>query len=214
MVASRGLTLVGIGRSPMQTILVDYAGLENFSYHLSDEFPEFFALAESLEAQLLERCRLTASGPGRYISLLENFTAESWGAARFRQYHLPVYAKLLPIFQMAGKRVFPHCDGQIACVAPMLASTGFAGIESLTEPPEGDMSLAQSRAALQDKVFWSNINVGVYSLPPDKLRQWVRERVQAAAPDGRGLVFEISEDLPSNWREAIPVVLETLKQLT
>jgi hypothetical protein len=35
-------------------------------------------------------------------------------------------------------------------------------------------------------------------------------RVQGSAPDGRGLAFEISEDLPSNWREAIPVVLETL----
>ncbi len=210
-VGDRGQTLIGVGRSPMQTILVDYAGLEEFSYHLADGFPELFELAEALEAQLLERCRLTAVGPGRFISLLENFTAESWGAARFRQYHLPVYAKLLPIFQAAGKRVFPHCDGQLACVAPLLAETGFAGIESLTEPPEGDMTLAQARAAFPDKVFWANINVGVYALPPADLRRWVRERVQAAAPDGGGLVFEISEDLPPNWREAIPVVLETLK---
>jgi hypothetical protein len=210
-VGDRGQTLIGVGRSPMQTILVDYAGLEEFSYHLADGFPELFELAEALEAQLLERCRLTAVGPGRFISLLENFTAESWGAARFRQYHLPVYAKLLPIFQAAGKRLFPHCDGQLACVAPLLAGTGFAGIESLTEPPEGDMTLAQARAAFPDKVFWANINVGVYALPPADLRRWVRERVQAAAPDGRGLVFEISEDLPPNWREAIPVVLETLK---
>ncbi len=213
-VGDRGLTLVGVGRSPMQTILVDYAGLENFSYHLADEFPELFELAEALEAQLLERCRLTVGGPGRFISLLENFTAESWGAARFRQYHLPVYAKLLPIFAAAGKRVFPHCDGQLACVAPLLAETGFAGIESLTEPPEGDMTLAQARAAFPDKVFWANINVDVYSLPPAELRRWVRERVRAAAPEGRGLAFEISEDLPSNWREAIPVVLEELRKRT
>ena len=209
-VGDRGLTLVGVGRSPMQTILVDYAGLENFAYHLADEFPELFALAEALEDQLLERCRLTAAGPGRFVSLLENFTAESWGAARFRQYHLPVYAKLLPLFQAAGKRVFPHCDGQLACVAPLMAETGFAGLESLTEPPEGDMTLAQARAGFPDKVLWSNINVGVYALPPSELRRWVRERVQGSAPDGRGLAFEISEDLPSNWREAIPVVLETL----
>lgn len=31
-------------------------------------------------------------------------------------------------------------------------------------------------------------------------------------PDARGLAFEISEDLPPNWCEAIPVVLETLKE--
>lgn len=209
-VGDRGLTLVGVGRSPMQTILVDYAGLEQFSYHLADVFPELFDLAEALEEQLLERCRLTAAGPGRFVSLLENFTAESWGAARFRKYHLPVYAKLLPIFAAAGKCVFPHCDGQLACVASLLAETGFDGLESLTEPPEGDLTLAQARAAFPGKVFWANINVGLYAVPPDDLRRWVRERVQAAAPDGRGLAFEISEDLPANWREAIPVVLETL----
>ena len=211
-VADRGLTLVGVGRSPMQTIMVDHAGLEQFSYHLADGFPELFELAEALEVQLLERCRLTAAGPGRFVSLLENFNAESWGVARFRQYHLPVYAKLLPIFQEAGKRVFPHFDGQLACVAPLLAETGFAGLESLTEPPEGDLTLAQARAAFPGKVLWANINVGVYSLPPAELRRWVLERARDAAPDGRGLAFEISEDLPPNWREAIPVAQETLRE--
>lgn len=211
-VGERGLTLVGVGRSPMQTILVDYAGLENFAYHLADGFPELFALAGALDEQLFERCRLTAAGPGRMVSLLENFTAETWGATRFAQYHLSVYAKILPLFQMAGKRVFPHCDGQLACVAGLLADTGFAGIESLTEPPEGDMTLAQAHAAMPDKIFWTNINVGLYALPPDDLRRWVRRRVRAAAPEGSGLAFEISEDLPPNWREAIPVVLETLRE--
>ena len=210
-VGDRGLTLVGVGRSPMQTILVDYAGLESFSYHLADGFPELFALAEALEAQLLERCRLTAAGPGRFVSLLENFTAESWGAARFRQYHLPVYAKLLPVFEAAGKRVFPHYDGQLACVASLLAEAGFPGIESLTEPPEGDMTLAQARAALPGEVLWANINVGLYARPPAELRRWVHERVRAATPNGCGLAFEISEDLPPNWREVIPVVLEALQ---
>jgi len=211
-VGNRGLTLVGVGRSPMQTILVDYAGLENFAYHLTEAFTEFYTLAEVLEEQLLERCRLTATGPGRYLSLLENFSAESWGAARFRRYHLPVYARMLSILQAAGKRVFPHCDGQLACVAEMLSDTEFAGIESLTEPPEGDMTLAQARAAMPGKILWVNINVGSYSLPPEQLRHWVHDRVQIAAPDGQRLAFEISEDLPTNWREAIPVVLAALRE--
>lgn len=210
-VGDRGVTLVGIGRSPMQTILVDYAGLENFSYHLADELPELLELADALEAQLLARCRLAAAGPGRYVSLLENFTAESWGAARFRKYHLPVYARLLPLFAAAGKRVFPHFDGQVAAVAEPLSETDFTGLESLTEPPEGDMTLTQARAAFPGKLFWANINVGVYALPAAELRRWVCERVKAAAPDGRSLAFEISEDLPANWREALPVVLETLR---
>ncbi|MBI2440518.1 MAG: hypothetical protein HYV35_04010 [Lentisphaerae bacterium] len=210
-VGRRGLTLVGIGRSPLQTILVDYAGLENFSLHLAEEFPELFTLAAALEEQFLERCRLAATGPWRYISLLENFTAETWGAARFQRFHLPIYAKILPIFQAALMRVFPHMDGRLAGVAHLLAEAPFAGIESLTEPPEGDLSWAQARAQLPGKVLWANINVGCYTLPPDDLRQWLRQRVRAVAPDGCGLVLEISEDLPANWRSAIPIVLDALQ---
>ena len=33
---------------------------------------------DALGEQLVERCCLTASGPGRYISLLENYTTETW----------------------------------------------------------------------------------------------------------------------------------------
>lgn len=207
-VGDRGLTLVGIDRTPLQTILVDYAGLENFAYHLAEGFPELFALAEALEEQLLERCRLAAQGPGRYLSLVENFTAVTWGPERFRRYHLPVYAKILPILYAAGKKVFPHFDGKIAGVVDLLAGTEFAGIESLTEPPEGDLTLAQARATMPDKVFWANINVGLYALPEQELRQWLRCRIAEAAPDRRRLAFEISEDLPANWAQAIPVVLE------
>lgn len=126
---ARGITLIGAGRSPMQSILVDYAGLENFSYHLSEEVPELFALAEALDAQLIERCRLIARGPGRYVSLLENLTAEIWGAARFARFHLPVYERVLPILHAGGKKVFVHYDGKLACLAPLVGKTALDGVE-------------------------------------------------------------------------------------
>jgi len=85
-------------------------------------------------------------------------------------------------------------------------------IESLTPPPEGDQTLAEARAAWPDKLFWSNINVACYQLPPAELREVVLERVEQAAPDGRKLAFEVSEQYPANWRESLPVVLEALKE--
>ena len=33
-----------------------------------------------------------------------------------------------------------------------------------------------------------------------------------AAPDGKGLAFEVSEHLPQNWAGAMPAVLEALKE--
>jgi len=209
-VGERGLSVILAGRSPMQTILVDYAGLEMFSFHLADGFPELFALAEALMEQLVCTCELIAAGPGRYVDLLENLTAESWGPRRFAQYHLPVYTRILPILHAGGKKVVTHFDGKLACLADLIARTEIDGIESLTQPPEGDMTYAEARAAWPGKFFWGNINVSLYDLPPLELQRVVREMARQAAPDGRLLAFEISEDLPHNWRESIPVVLDAL----
>jgi len=37
--------------------------------------------------------------------------------------------------------------------------------------------------------------------------------VQAGAPDGRFLAFEVSEDRPPRWRESMPVILAALNEM-
>lgn len=207
-----GLPLAYLGRSPLQTMLVDWAGLEAFSYHVADDWPQIEELASALEEKTLEAARLLASGPGRYVSLLENLTAEQWGPERFRCLHLPFYEKLCAVLHAAGKKVYAHFDGKTACLAPFMAQSSLDGIESLTEPPEGDQTLAQARAAWPDMFLWVNVNVSHYRLPAPRLAAHVRGLVRDGALGGRLLALEMSEDLPPNWHSAIPVVLEALKE--
>lgn len=207
-----GIPIIKANRSPIQTILLDYAGLENLSYHLAEDFPEIHELIEVLMEQLLNYCRIVANGPGRYVQLRENLTSDQLGPDRYKKYHMPVYEKIIPILHAGGKKVFTHYDGKIACIAKLIAQTQFDGIESITSPPEGDMTYSEARAALPDKIFWANINVSNYTLPPKELREKVIDLMKQASPDGRNLAFEISEDLTSNWREALPMVLETLDE--
>ena len=51
-----------------------------------------------------------------------------------------------------------------------------------------------------------------YSLPqsPDS---YVHRIGRTGRAGKKGIAFEISEDLPSNWQEIIPVVLETLNEI-
>jgi len=198
--------------SPMQMILVHYVGLENFAYHLADYEEEMMALYEALRANFRRRIEIAAEGPGRYVSVLENFSAETMGPRRYAQYHLPVYEECFPILHQAGKIVGTHYDGKLASCADLVAAAPMDLIESLTPPPEGDMTLAECRAAWPNKLFWSNINVSTYQLPPAKLRKTVLDAVAAAAPDGRRLAFEVSEHLPRNWKDSLPVVLDALEE--
>jgi hypothetical protein len=207
-----GVALNFAGRTPLQTVLVDYAGLENFAYHLFDLESEVMELYEALLESFRRVVELVAEGPGRFVSILENFTAETLGPKRYKQLLLPVYQEFFPVLQSTGKIVGTHYDGKLASCKELVAKAPIDLIESLTPPPEGDMTLAECRAAWPDKLFWSNVNVACYELPPKELKALVLERVEQAAPDGKGLAFEISEQYPANWKESVPVVLSALKE--
>ena len=208
-----GVALIAAGRTPLQTILVDYVGLENFAYHLYDFATELAELYDALLTGFRRQVELIAGGPGRFVSVLENFTAETMGPVRFAQYHLPVYKELFPVLQQSGKIVGTHYDGKLASCKDLIASAPIDLIESLTPPPEGDLTLDQCRAAWPEKLFWVNINVSNYDLPPQKLKELVAKLVSQGAPEGRRLAFEVSEQYPHNWKESMPVVLEALNEI-
>ena len=73
------------------------------------------------------------------------------------------------------------------------------------------MALDECRAAWPDKVLWANVNVGLYGLQPAELRQAIVAMRERAGK--RAVAFAIAEDIPENWRESIPVVLQTLQGL-
>lgn len=211
-IAPYGVSLVALGRTPFQVMLVDFAGLEKFSFHLFDLKAEVQELYDAMLTNYRRAVEITAAGPGRFVSVLENFTAESLGPKRYKEFLLPVYEEVFPVLQSAGKIIGTHYDGQLSSCRKLIAEAPIDLIESLTPPPEGDMSLAEARQIWPDKLFWSNINVACYDLPPAQLHELVLQRVAEASPDGTRLAFEVSEQYPDNWKKSIPVVLEALKE--
>jgi len=201
-----------LSRTPIQHILVDYVGLENFGVHLYEYEDEMRVLYDAIRRNFRRQIELVAEGPGHYIEILENFTAETLGPKRYEQFLLPVYEECFGILHDAGKIVGCHFDGKTASCRDVIARSPIDLIESFTPPPEGDLSLAEARAAWPEKLLLSNINIGAYQLPASELRRLVLDRVAEGAPDGRRLAFEVSEELPANWRESMPVVLDALNE--
>lgn len=210
-VGEDGIVTVGLGRSPAQTINVEWAGLERFAIDVAMEVPELFDLYQACVKHFMETVRIAAAGPGRFVKLGENLTSDMYGPERYRQLVAPVYAEAVPILGEGGKRLLVHYDGPTKAIAQAFAETPAHGIESLTEPPEGDQTYDQCRAIWPDKVFWGNINLGCYALPPDELQAEVIAKRNRAGK--KGLAFEISEDIPKKWRTAIPTVLAALREL-
>ncbi len=212
-VGDRGVVLLtGAGnwthRTPAMKINVDLAGTEQFCMDLASEVDELHELYAALKKQFLAEQKLLAAAPGRYVKWLENLTIGMLGPARYADLLVPVYREGVPILEAGGKRVMVHYDGALSIIADQIAAAPFHMVESLTEPPEGDMHYEDCRAAWPDKVLWANINIGLYAEPADVFREAVADKLRRAG--ARALAFELSEDLPSNWSERIPMILDVL----
>jgi len=192
-------------------ILVDWAGTEKFCLDIAEGVEELFGLYQAMEKLFMQETRLIAAGPGPFVRWMENLTVSTMGPRRYTTLLLNIYEQAVPILEKAGKRVLVHYDGALQSISAQISKAPFHIIESLTEPPEGNMLYNECRRAWPDKAFWANINLEHYGKSPAELRLAVIEKRQRAGK--RGLAFEISEDIPPTWRTAVPVVLQTLEEL-
>jgi hypothetical protein len=199
-------------RTPAMSICVDLTGTEKFCLDLALQATELFELYEALRKVFSQEVKIVANGPGKYVKWLENLTISTIGPQRYRDLLVNVYDECVPILEKRGKRVMVHYDGELSCIRNHIVDAPFHIIESLTEPPEGDMMYEECRSIWPDKVFWANINVALYGLPKPELQLQITSKLKRAGKTA--FAFEVSEDMPSNWRSSIPSVLDCLAEYT
>lgn len=167
-------------------------------------------LLELMDQIKLDEVRQAAKTPARYVKLWENLSIDTLGPKQYRRRLAPLYRGILDILRGADKRLLVHYDGQLRVISEDLAELDIDGIDSFTEPPEGDMTVADARAAWPDKFLWIHPNLHLYSLPEDELRQAVSRICREAG--GRRYCLMISEEVPPEWQRSVPVVLRTLEE--
>jgi hypothetical protein len=200
-----------LGRTAFQAIQIDCVGLDQFSMDIADELPELMELLEQLNELTMRECAVLRDSPARELKLWENLSLETMGPNLYRRHLTPVYKRMLEMLRPAGKRLHLHYDGRLRGISDDLASLPFYGVDSLTEPPEGDILVSEARQAWPDKFLWLHPNLGWYRMPEPQLREKILEMVRSAGSSRFCLM--ISEDIPPDWERTVPAVLETLQRL-
>ena len=108
----------------------------------------------------------------------------------------------------AGKRIMVHYDGQLRAIADDFARYPF-DVDSLTPPPEGDMTMAECRAAWPDKFLWLHPTLSWFQMSPDAMLGSVRKMM--ADVGSRLFCLMISEDVPPEWESRVPLILRMLR---
>jgi hypothetical protein len=212
--AGNGVTLgnvagMGLGRTPLMVLQVDWAGLERWSLDLADELPEMMELLEFMNEVKLEEFRQAVRTPAMQFKLWENLSIQTLGPALYRRHLVPLYRQILSMLDQAGKRLQVHYDGRLRLIADQVADLDFDGIDSLTPPPEGDFPVAEARRSWPDKMLWCHPPLGWFRESPKVLGELILGMVRDARP-GRFCLM-ISEEVPPDWERTVPRVLEILR---
>ena len=205
-----GVTIAHVDRTPFQKVQIDYAGLEAFACHLADGEPALLDLLDLMNGLKLQEFARVARSKAMLIKLWENIGVDAVGPHAYRKHIVPVYERINAILEGTGKRLMVHYDGKIRPIADDIARLRF-DIDSLTPPPEGDMDPAEARALWPGSFLWLHPSLTFFELPEAQVAARIREMAAAAGP--RLFCFEISEGVPPNWRQGIPLVLKTLASL-
>ncbi len=214
----RGITVGHLGWTPFESrrtalleIQVDFAGLERFSIDIITEQPELLELIELIDGQTIEAFRCLLKTRAQHIKLWENLSIETMGPVIYRNYLVPLYKRIFEVLDGSDKKLQVHYDGKLRVIAGDIAGLPFEGIDSLTGPPEGDLTAADARSFWPDKFFWLHPNLGWYSLPEKQLAEKIKRTVADAGPSRFCLM--ISEEVPPEWESAVPIVLRTLQDI-
>ena len=210
--AGKGLTIGDMDRTPLQKIQIDYVGLERFCFDFAEQVPQLRDLYELMRDIQLRQFRATVGSRATDLKLWENMSIEVLGPHAFRDFLAPAYRDVLAIVNDAGKRLHLHYDGRLKLIERDLQQLPFHGIDSLTPPPEGDLTFEEARQAWPDLFLWLHPTLEWFTQPLSTLRQRIEDSVRAVGP--YRFCFQISEDVPPQWHVTVPAVLETLQQLT
>lgn len=215
-VGGNGVTMGQLGetvlefRTPLQSIQIDCAGLERFSLDLAGEVPQLMDLIELMNERTLEKLRLVRASRASMIKLWENLSIETMGPDIYRRFLVPLYRKAFSILDGTGKGIHVHYDGKLLPIAREIADLPFAGIDSLTGPPEGDLSAREARDLWPRMFLWLHPNLGWYSRSASELASAIRHMASGAASR---FCMVISEEVPPDWERSVPIVIDTLAAL-
>ena len=199
---------MGYARTPFQVVQIDFTGLEQFSIDIAEQQPELLELLEMMDTQMLEAFRCAVTTRAVQIKLWENLSIETMGPVLFRQHLVPLYRKILAITNGAGKKLQVHYDGKLHVIAGEIGGLEFDGLDSLTPPPEGDLTIAEARRLLPDKFFWLHPSLSLHTLPDAELQARIRQLVVDA---GNRFCLQLSEEVPPDWERTVPLILKTLE---
>lgn len=134
-------------------------------------------------------------GKVKIINFGENVDVNVIAPQYFEKYCIPFYKERANQVKKAGIYTHIHIDGSFKPLLKYLKNLPFDGLEALTPPPQGDVTLVEIKEAIGEKILLDGIPA-IFFLPNyslEKLQEFVERLVKIFYPK---LILGVSDELP------------------
>ena len=139
-----GLPCIGLPRSPLPAFFVEWAGVQNGSYLLTDcpeKCAEALRLMEEQESPIIDAvCELAPP----LVHFPDNLSSDCM-TSLYDDHLAGVHRRRIERLHAAGVKCAVHLDGTVKGLLPKLIASGFDAIEALTPKPGGDLDVEEIR---------------------------------------------------------------------
>jgi hypothetical protein len=198
----RGYPQFWVPKSPYQSLAQWWMTLEDLIFALADYPDEVEATMAAIDAAYdpLYADLLVNKDIVRIVNFGENLHDQLLNARYIERYLVPWYQKRAGQLEAAGIFTHVHIDGYCRTLLKYVKDMPFAGIEALTPKPQGDVTLAEIKEHLGDKVLLDGIPAVLFmdTFSREQLMACVEECVKLFYPR---LVLGASDEVPEGSDE-------------
>ncbi|MCS7304109.1 MAG: uroporphyrinogen decarboxylase family protein [Thermoguttaceae bacterium] len=215
-VGDDGYPMVNCGDVPFHHWMRGLAGYNQAFYHLND-FPNE---VERLVGVLTDRMRDTVwkhmlESPARLLMHGNHLSSYMTPPPIFERYILPYYQELTPLLKARGKMVALHADNDTRLILSHIERAGIGMVECFATSPMVHTTLAEARAAWQDRVIiWGGVPSVILEPPftEEQFEAYMDEVFRTIAP-GRAFILGIADNaMPGSDINRIRRITEMVTQ--
>jgi hypothetical protein len=212
MIGERAAPNLFIPRVNVMRLVVNFMGFENAMVALHaypEETEHLIGVINESDEPVLD---VLAESPVEIINYGDNVHQTLCPPPVFEQYVLPAYQRRGERLHAAGKKVFPHWDGDCKELLPYAQDCDFDGIEAVTPLPQGDVTLRETKEAMGGLILLDGIPATHFLPwePEGQLIDTFRECVELFHPN---LVLGISDEIsPIGDIERVRLISELCRE--
>jgi hypothetical protein len=156
-IGDRGAPAIFIPRINIMRITIEFMGFENGTTALYLYPAEMERLIDAINESDDAVLDTVAKSPVEIVNFGDNVHQALCAPPIFEKHVLPEYVRRNKRLHDAGKKTYPHWDGDCKQLLPYARDCGFDGIEAITPVPQGDVTLEEVRDALGGLILLDGI---------------------------------------------------------